>query len=183
MGINSSGYPAGANILNGPNNAYLYSTGNDLAIGNASASKNMIFFTGGLTPGIMPAGNERIRIQSNGYVGINNVAPNSNFSVTGSVSYGYKTVSSQNYTILADDYVILSTYAGGSGQNYTLPNPATCTCTGRIYRIINYGATDITFSPDIVVDNGLPLGTLQTTSRRNTVETMSNGTNWIRIAN
>ncbi len=46
MGINSSGY-SGTGLLAGTNKAYLFATGNDFVIGNASVNKQLIFFTGG----------------------------------------------------------------------------------------------------------------------------------------
>jgi hypothetical protein len=58
MGINSSNYSS-SGILGGGNRAYLYSTGNDFAIGNATSGKDLIFFTGGTA-----TGNERMRITS-----------------------------------------------------------------------------------------------------------------------
>lgn len=49
MGINSSTYTGftGVFALGGPSDAYLFSTANDLYIGNASAGKKMVFFNGG----------------------------------------------------------------------------------------------------------------------------------------
>ncbi len=57
MGINSSNYNNNTGILGYPNTAYLYSTGNDFTIGNTTASKSLIFFTGGLADG-----SERMRL-------------------------------------------------------------------------------------------------------------------------
>ncbi len=65
MGINSSTYNAAAFGITGINDAYLYSTGNDFAIGNASANKVLKFFTGGTV-----AANERMRINHLGNVAI-----------------------------------------------------------------------------------------------------------------
>jgi hypothetical protein len=71
MGINSSGFTNPAYpVISGINNAYLYSTGNDFIIGNAIASKNLKFFTGGYA-----TTNERMRIDGNGLVGIGVTAP------------------------------------------------------------------------------------------------------------
>lgn len=71
MGINSSTYSSlGLPIVGGINNAYLYSTGNDLIIGNATAAKNLRFFTGGTANS-----NERIRINGTGKVGIGSTNP------------------------------------------------------------------------------------------------------------
>lgn len=60
MGINSSAY-IGTNVIGGANNAYLYSSGNDFLIGNATANKQLIFFAGGTD-----ASNEIARINANG---------------------------------------------------------------------------------------------------------------------
>ena len=65
MGINSSSYNAAAFNITGINDAYLYSTGNDLAIGNATANRAIKFFTAGTL-----AANERMRINHLGNVAI-----------------------------------------------------------------------------------------------------------------
>jgi hypothetical protein len=64
LGINSGNYNNGSSsLLNGVNNAYLYSKGEDFVIGNASTSKSIIFFTGGDA-----SSNEKFRINSSGVV-------------------------------------------------------------------------------------------------------------------
>ena len=60
MGINSSGF-AGTTLLGGANNAYLFATGNDFIIGNASINKQLIFFAGGTS-----TANEIMRLNSRG---------------------------------------------------------------------------------------------------------------------
>lgn len=73
LGINSSGFTnTSYPILSGINNAYLYSTGSDFVIGNATASRNLRFFTGGYA-----TANERLRIDGTGKVGIGTQAPTS----------------------------------------------------------------------------------------------------------
>jgi hypothetical protein len=69
MGINS-GTNTTSGIYGSANTAYLYSTGNDFAFGNATASKNLLFFTGGTA-----TGNERMRINGSGNVGIGTTSP------------------------------------------------------------------------------------------------------------
>jgi hypothetical protein len=81
MGITSSGnsnpsYP----VISGVNNSYLYSTGNDLIIGNATATKPVRFFTGGYA-----LANERMRLDGNGNLGINNFAPTEKLDITGNL--------------------------------------------------------------------------------------------------
>jgi hypothetical protein len=60
IGINSSANSVNG-ILGGSNRAFLYSTGNDLAIGNATSNKDILFFTGGTS-----ASSEILRITQNG---------------------------------------------------------------------------------------------------------------------
>lgn len=67
MGINSSANTSGG-VTGGASTAYLYSTGNDLAIGNATAGRSLRFFTGGTA-----SGNERMGIDSSGNVYLNSV--------------------------------------------------------------------------------------------------------------
>lgn len=81
MGINSNGYSSSVGILGGPNNAYMYSTGADLVIGNASANEDVIFFSGGSA-----TTNERMRILSGGNVGIGVTNPADKLSVAGIIS-------------------------------------------------------------------------------------------------
>lgn len=83
MGVNSSGYTTGgSSILNGISNTYLYSSGNDMLIGNSTAAKSLILFTGGTA-----TSNERMRIDGNGNVGINNTAPTEKLDVTGNLKF------------------------------------------------------------------------------------------------
>jgi hypothetical protein len=82
FGINSSQY-ATSGMLGGANNAYLYSTGNDFVIGNATASKNLRFFTGGSA-----AANERLRIDGTGKIGINTTTPAATLDVAGTYKLG-----------------------------------------------------------------------------------------------
>lgn len=65
LGINSSTYSVSSFTVTGANDAYLYSTGNDFAIGNGTSNKVLKFFTGGTL-----AANERMRINQNGNVAI-----------------------------------------------------------------------------------------------------------------
>lgn len=92
MGINSSNYSS-SGILGGSNNAYLYATGNDFVIGNASSGKDLVFFTGGAA-----TGNERMRITSSA------VKPGADNSYTlGANGARWSAVWSANGTIQTSD--------------------------------------------------------------------------------
>jgi hypothetical protein len=79
MGINSGGYSSTLiPILDGVNEAYLFSTGNDLKIGNASATYDLGFFTNGFA-----TSNERLRVTAAGNVGIGITSPADKLSVAG----------------------------------------------------------------------------------------------------
>jgi hypothetical protein len=73
MGINSSGYNVSDGI-GAANDSYLFNTGGDLLIGNASTNKRVIIFNGG-TPAV---DNARIYITQQGTVGINASDTNDN---------------------------------------------------------------------------------------------------------
>ena len=93
LGINSSSYNNGtSSLLNGPNNAYLYSKGEDFVIGNASTSKSIVFFTGGDA-----STNEKFRINTAGVVMKSNVLPASNNTYDlGSSAARWATIYSNN---------------------------------------------------------------------------------------
>lgn len=83
MGINSSNYNSNSGLTGGPNNAYLYATGNDFIIGNATSGKDLVFFTDGFTTAI-----ERMRIQTGGNIGINTSTPTAKLDVSGNFKLG-----------------------------------------------------------------------------------------------
>jgi hypothetical protein len=70
MGINGGGNTS-TGVIGGANLAYLYSTGDNLAIGNGSNSKDVLFFTS-----VAGSYTERMRILSSGEVGIGTSTPN-----------------------------------------------------------------------------------------------------------
>ena len=77
MGVNSSANTS-TGVLGGANTGYLYATGSDFAIGNASSGRSLNFFTGGTA-----SSNERMRIDSSGNVGIGTTTPSSKLHVNG----------------------------------------------------------------------------------------------------
>ncbi|MFA5186170.1 MAG: hypothetical protein WC551_06800, partial [Patescibacteria group bacterium] len=96
MGINGSNYNVPEFDIVGPNDGYLYTHGNNLAIGTASASTAILFHAGGTT-----ATDEVMRITSDHYVGIGTTAPSSTFHVVGtSTMDGLLTVTTASSSIL-----------------------------------------------------------------------------------
>lgn len=92
MGINASSY-IGSDVRSEANGAYLYSTANNFVIGNATAGKDLIFFTGGLS-----TANERVRITDNG------IMPSADNAVAlGSTTKRWNAVWSVNGTIQTSD--------------------------------------------------------------------------------
>lgn len=86
FGINSSGN-ASTGVLGGINTGYLLSTGNDFAIGNATAGKSLNFFTGGT------GATERMRINGIGNVGIGTTTPAQKLDVNGSINASTSVIS------------------------------------------------------------------------------------------
>lgn len=148
MGINSSGYTnTSLPVLGGANTAYLYSTGTDFVIGNATASRPVRFFTGGTANS-----NERMRIDGSGRVGIANLAPTEVLDVTGNFRLSGAFMPNNSAGTLG--YVLQSNGAGaaptwvapGSGAGWSLTgNSGTTAGTNFI------GTTDAT---DLVIKTG-----------------------------
>lgn len=166
MGINGGGNTS-TGVLGGANTAYLYSTGNDFAIGNSKDDKNLYFYTS--TGG---ASTERMRITGTGYVGIGNITPNSTFEVSGSVGHSIVTTSS-NLTLDATNYTVIVT--GGSP---TISFPAAAAGNNRrIYVIVNQNLTSITTSSY----RSFTGGATTSVGGYSSITIQSNGTNWYRI--
>lgn len=70
LGMNGSGYNAASFTIADAHDGYLYSLGDDFAIGNAATGRDLKFFTNGTL-----AANERMRINSIGNVGIGITTP------------------------------------------------------------------------------------------------------------
>jgi hypothetical protein len=166
MGINS-GTNTTTGIYGGNNTAYLYSTGNDFAFGNATASKNLLFFTGGTA-----SGNERMRINGSGNVGINTTSPNSTFEANGSVAYPITSTASA-ITLDATNYTVILTSTSAS---VTLPAAASSNAR-RIYVIVNQTGTARTISTYKNFSNS----SVTTIAATGSITIQSDGTNWYRI--
>lgn len=118
MGINSSAYTNNSlPILNGINRAYLYSTGNDFAIGNGVTGRDLLLFTGGYA-----TTNERLRITGAGNVGIATSTPAAVMDVNGTYKLG------SSGTVLNN--IIKTTGAVSDATTFTGLRQITATVTG-----------------------------------------------------
>lgn len=118
MGINSGGY-SGSNIIGFTNRAYLYSTGTDLVIGNASNNQNLIFFNGGTDNS-----NEVIRVDASGDVGVGNTNPQAKLDVGGSVKLG------ASGTVITNIIKTSVSFSDNTNITYTAPLTKTVAVTG-----------------------------------------------------
>jgi len=168
MGINS-GTNTTTGILGGGNTAYLYSTGNNFAIGNSTAAKDIMLFTGGTA-----AANERMRVTGTGNVGIGNTAPTSTLQVTGSTAHSIVTKTTA-YAATASDYTIVYNNSGA----VTLTLPAASGATGRVYVIKKISAA----GNNLTIDGNLAetidgAATRVLTTQYESVMIQCDGTSW-----
>ena len=77
MGINGSGFNSS---IGGPNDSYLYSSGSNLFVGNASPNQNLYFFAGSTT------NTSSMVLLSNGNFGIGTTQPSASLQVNGNIS-------------------------------------------------------------------------------------------------
>lgn len=141
LGINSSTYNT-SSITGGPDNAYLYSTSNDFVIGNGTAGKNLIFFTGGTA-----STNEAMRINGSGFVGIVNSNPAANLDVAGTFKLG------SSGTVLND--VIKGTYTVGTGGLAIAGGGGTATLTATITNAALHAS--VVVSPEAALPAGVSI--------------------------
>ena len=144
LGINSGSF-TGTGVIGGANNAYLYSTGNDFAIGNGSSGKALLFFTGGV------GSNERMRITGTGTVGINTTTPAAQLDVAGTYKLGATGTANKNVISFA----------------YTLPSAVTVPAGTASVVILGLGPVSYT-SGTVDVSPAIPSST-QPSSTRATV--------------
>jgi hypothetical protein len=167
MGINGGGNTS-SGVLGGANTAYIYSTGNDFVIGNATIGKDISFYT--TTAG--PTNTERLRIRSSGNVGINAAAPNSTFEVNGSVAHSITTTTT-NLTLDATHYTVIVT----SGTP-TISLPAAAAGNARrMYVIVNHTVSGVTISSYRSLAGAATTSVPATSS----ITIQSDGSNWYRI--
>ncbi len=173
MGINS-GSNTSAGIIGAANTGYLYTTGNDFAIGNSTSGKNLIFFTGGTT-----SANEAMRIDGNGDVGIGTTAPNSTLQNTGSFSQSIVSKTS-SYTATAADYTIV---CNNNSFVRIITLPTAIGITGRIYVIKRGNGTQ---SVTVATSGGQTIDGAATKALASTytqITVQSDGSNWIVLSN
>jgi len=105
MGINGGNNSSG--IMGAANDAYLYNIGQNMLIGTGSASKSLVFMTGGTTQST----NERMRIDGNGKVGIGtNAIPDGGIGAAKLAMEGTNASTSGphvQFTTSADSYPLL----------------------------------------------------------------------------
>src|SRR5882724_11591217 len=119
LGINSSTNTQ--NIMGAANDAYLYTTGNNLLIGTGTAAKSLVFMTGGTTQST----NERMRIDGSGNVAIGKTSPAFKLDVKGRGSFD-STVAAPSYTS-----TIQALSSGAIAWDQTKGATATVTLTGN----------------------------------------------------
>ncbi|MBT1689900.1 hypothetical protein [Dawidia soli] len=167
MGINGSTNSSG--VMGGANDAYLYNIGQNLLIATGTASKSLIFMTGGTAE----ATNERMRIDGTGNVGVGTNSPNSTLEVNGSIGRAI-TRTSTNITLNATHYTVILN--NGTTPTVTLPAAAASNAR-RMYIIMNQTNAARTISSYRDFTN-TGVTTIAANSR---ITIQSDGTNWYRI--
>lgn len=124
FGINNSLFSSPTWTINGANDGYLYTSDGNLSIG-AAGTKYVSFFTDGLL-----AANERLRITSDGLVGIGTTDPTSTLTVDGSGTFSGIVTASQGFISVANT------------------TPVTIDVVGNqlIFNVVGIGSTTLTLS-------------------------------------
>lgn len=108
MGINSDQYGI-TNAVGGPNDAYVYSTGNMLHIGNATPGQHIMFFAGGLDA----EANNKLTLDAN-----NQHILSGSLNVTGSISVQDNVINN-----LTASHAMTASYVAGAASDWnTLQN-------------------------------------------------------------
>jgi hypothetical protein len=178
LGINGSGYNSASFTIGDAHDGYLYSLGDDFAIGNAASGKDLKFFTNGTL-----AANERMRITSAGNVGIGITAPEqplhvvkntagsgptrddvsifeTRYSTTTATSY-YPTVNLVRQIPVATYVANSQIYGGTLNFGFRTPAAGTFMDIANIFTFSKDATTNIQFFTRTGMTNGNPnTGTL-----------------------
>ena len=173
LGINGSGNTSGS--MGSADDAYLYTTGNNLVMGTANPGTSLIFLTGGTSE----ATNQRMVITGTGNVGINATAPNSTLQITGSLATSV-TTKTANATVAAIDFTVL---CNNTAAPITITLPSAGGIGGRMYIIKKVSATGNNVT---VVCNGAQTidgnATYTLINQYSSIMVQSDGVNWNIIA-
>jgi hypothetical protein len=153
MGINGSNYAGG--IIGVANDAYLYSTGRELYIGNATTGStgNIRIFAGD------PATNIDIFVSgTTGFVGIGTTAPTSRLDVNGTTKSSV--ISATTYQNLPTDVRV--TGATYSNNTFTYTNN-----TGGTFNVLFNSVTGLTVNGNLSVTGTTSSGTISATTYQN----------------
>jgi hypothetical protein len=153
MGINGSNYAGG--IIGVANDAYLYSTGRELYIGNATTGStgNIRIFAGD------PATNIDIFVSgTTGFVGIGTTLPTSRLDVNGTTKSSV--ISATTYQNLPTDVRV--TGATYSNNTFTYTNN-----TGGTFNVLFNSVTGLTVNGNLSVTGTTSSGTISATTYQN----------------
>jgi hypothetical protein len=153
MGINGSNYAGG--IIGVANDAYLFSTGRELYIGNATTGStgNIRIFAGD------PATNIDIFVSgTTGFVGIGTTAPTSRLDVNGTTKSSV--ISATTYQNLPTDVRV--TGATYSNNTFTYTNN-----TGGTFNVLFNSVTGLTINGNLSVTGTTSSGTISATTYQN----------------
>lgn len=185
LGINSSGNTQ--NIFGAANDAYLYTTGNNLLIGTGTTAKALVFMTGGTTQST----NERMRIDGIGAIAIGKTAAAYKVDVKGRGNFD-STLNAPSYTSTFQTLTFGSTITWdqtkGSASAVTLTGNATLSITNVVagmYGLIRVtqdatGSRTLTLPSGSKVING-GVGAVALTTTANATDVLSyfyDGTNY-----
>ena len=133
IGILSNTWSNSSWTINGPSDAYIYAGNTNLAVGTAGQS-NIQFFTGGTL-----ASNEKMRIATNGNVGIGQTNPAYTLDVTGNIRATSSIVAAS---------ITGNHYGNGSGLTNILSSAISGTVANANYSVYAAQSTNVTVTDD-----------------------------------